>query len=238
MKRASVSTLGKLIAVMDGLFPLLEVLVLVAQYHDEDEDDIDNDEQNCPRLPQTFQAPNLCHLDLVRVGDVVEPQLPLLAPFSGLVSLGLMGIPVSIYLPMEYLVSRLSLMPQLEYLCLEFTFYIPSDDIEGDLVDSPTAARILLPNLNDISFKGDSTYLEGLAARISAPLLTTFSAAFLTKPSSTLPRLSELLSATERLRFPAASITFSGWRAEDPSMTICMAGSEECLDGSPEFVPF
>jgi hypothetical protein len=230
----------KLFAVMNGPFPVLEHLVLCVEYpdidEDEDEDESEGNKINCPRLPPTFQAPHLQYLDLKRVGNLGDKELPLLASISGLESLTLIGIPVSHYLPLEYLASRLSLMPQLETLSLEFNYYDPSDDMGGELAN---VKRISLPNLSSIFFKGDSAYLEGIAARITtAPLLTTFKATFLTEPSSALPHLTGLLTPASELRFPVASIKFSGIRVDDPEVAICMASSEQTLDVWPEFAPF
>lgn len=227
----------KLFAVMNGTFPVLEHLMLRVEYSDIDDDDDESEgnETYCPRLPSTFQAPRLQYLDLNRVGNLGEAGLPLLASLSGLVSLTLIGIPVSFYLPLEYLASRLSLMPQLECLDLEFNYYVPSDEIGRELAN---VKRISLPSLSQIFFKGDSSYLEGIAARITAPLLTKFSATFLTEPSSTLLHLSGLLSSALELRLPVASIKFSGTRVDDPNVAICVASSEQTLDRWPHFAPF
>ena len=224
-----------LFAVMNGPFSVLEHLALCVVYPDVDEDESEGNEPDPPQLPPTFQAPHLQYLDLNRVGNLGEKGLPLLTSLSGLVSLTLIGIPVSFYLPIEYLASRLSLMPQLEYLGLEFVYYVPSDDIGKELVNPK---QISLPNLSEIYFKGDSSYLEGIAARIIAPLLMNFSATFLTEPSSTLLHLSRLLSSALQLRLPAASIKFSGTRVDDPNLAMCMASSERTLDLFPHFAPF
>ena len=108
----------------------------------------------------------------------------------------LLGIPDSMSLPLEYLVSRLSLIPHLEHLGLGFIFDTDPDDIGGELNDVPNMTRISLPNLSEIFFRGDSFYLEGLAARIRSPCFKskTFIAKFFEQPSSTLPYLSRLLS--------------------------------------------
>ncbi|KAI9508966.1 hypothetical protein F5148DRAFT_1283443 [Russula earlei] len=180
---ASTTTLEKLFAAMDGPFPALEELSLAVEIPDADEDESEDDEPECPRLPQTFRAPS---------------------------------IPVSLYLPNEYLASCLSLMPRLEYFGLNFDYYDP-DEV---LVYAPNIERISLPNLKRIFFKGDSCYLECLAARIDAPLLWDFNAQFLKEPSSPLQYLSGLLSAAGELKLPVASITFSGMRVDDPKMAF------------------
>ena len=166
--KASTSTLEKLFAVMNRSFPALELLGLSGEYSDDEEDEDEDPDADFPRLPPTFEAPHLEYLDLVRVGDIGVEGMPLLTSISGLVSLSLTGIPVSFYLPIEYLASRLSFMPKLEYLRLSFDFYLPSDDIRRDLNHAPNVERISLPELDDIFFEGDSSYLEGLAALISA----------------------------------------------------------------------
>jgi len=233
---ASPATLDKLLAVMDGPFPVLEDLTLSSEFSGVG----GPDEPNSPRLPQTFQAPHLRQLDMNRVGDITVVGLPLLASFSGLVSLMLLGIPDSMSLPLEYLVSRLSLIPHLEFLGLGFIFDTDPDDIGGELNDVPNVTRVSLPNLSEIFFKGDSFYLEGLAARISSPCfkLKTFIAKFFEQPSSTLPHLSRLLLAAVELKLPVASIEFSGTGVAGPAVTICMTDSEFNLDQWPHFAPF
>ena len=57
---------------MNGIFPVLEDLALTVEYPVADE------EPDCPRLPQSFQAPRLRNLELAQVGDVVVEGLHLL----------------------------------------------------------------------------------------------------------------------------------------------------------------
>jgi hypothetical protein len=125
------------------------------------------------RLPQTFAAPHLRHLELIRVGDVATSRLHLLASITGLVTLTLEGIPASTFLPVEYLMSRLSLMPQLEYLHLNFLVRTSFDRVLSEPSDLATPP-VSFPNLHEVVFKGAITYLESLAARIRVPHLTRF----------------------------------------------------------------
>jgi hypothetical protein len=126
----STTSLGRLFAVMNGTFPVLEELAL-SVLQDADEDESEDDEIDCLQLPQAFQAPHLRCLELNGVGYVADRGLPLLTSLSGLVIIVLRGIPVSTYLPLETLVSRLPFIPQLEYLEIEFDFSTPSDDINA-----------------------------------------------------------------------------------------------------------
>jgi hypothetical protein len=237
---APLATLDKILAVMNGSFPVLEHLTLSIDHSDINEDERDSYLFGHAQLPQAFQAPHLRHLDLDRVGDVAQLELPLLASLSGLISLTLIGVPFSAFLSIEYLVSRLSLMPLLECLGLGFDSYVPIDDpdVESEPIAARNAKQIPFSNLSEIFFKGTSSYLEALAAQISAPHLKTFTARFFDEPSSPLPHLSQLLSAAAELRLPVASIEFSVADADDPHVVICIAGSEYTLDWWPNFVPF
>ena len=236
---APLATLDKIFAVMNGSFPLLEHLALSVDHSGTNEDERDSYLFD-HALPQAFRAPHLRHLDLNRVGDVAQVNLPLLASLSGLISLTLIGVPFSAFLSIDYLASRLSLMPQLECLGLGFDSYVPMDDpdLESEPIVAQNVKQIPFPNLFEIFFKGTSSYLEALAAQISAPLLKTFTAQFFDQPSSSLPHLSQLLSAAAELRLPVASIKFSGFGVDDPNVVICMAGSESTLDWWPNFAPF
>jgi hypothetical protein len=126
-------------------------------------------------------------------------------------------------------------MPQLRYLGLEFNYHVPSNDIGRELTN---VERISLPNLFEIDFKGDSSYLEGIAARITAPLLSSFRATFLTGSSPSLLHLPGLLSSTLELRLPVASIKFSQTRVDDANVAIYMARTEQNLDYWPFAAPF
>jgi len=243
--RSTSTTLEKLFAAMDGRFSILEELILIVDMDVDDESDDESDDERddehddgCLGLPRTFEAPHLRHLELSRVGYVFEEGLPLLSSLSRLISLELTGIPVSHYLPIECFASRLSSMPCLQYLNLGFDLYDPNEDA-GRLLDRvPDVERISLLHLNDIIFQGDSCYLEGLAARISAPHLTTFNALLLREPSpTTLPYLSKFLYAAEELRRCAASIRFSSGTSMD-RVALCMACTEMRLDKYSEYAPF
>jgi len=233
---ASTTVLDKLFAAMNGPFLLLEDLELFIEHSNADEDESEGDKPGRPRLPQSFQAPHLRQLDLSRVGDVTEVRLPLLTSLISLVHLALVGIPTSSYLPLDYLASCLSLMPQLEYIGLVFEIYILSDDTAREPTDPPNVKQIPLPNLTGIFFQGDSSYLEGLAAQITAPHITTFNATFYDQPSS-IPHLSDLLITAAGLRFPIACIKFPGTCIDDPNVAICMASSEQTLGRQSNFPP-
>jgi hypothetical protein len=235
---ASTATLDKLLAAMNGPFPLLDNLGLCAEPSDSGEDESEGGQLDYPRLPQSFQAPHLRQLDLTRVGNATEVGLPVLASLTSLVDLILVGIPASSYLSLDSLVLHLSLMPKLEFMDLEFEFHIPSDDIARERIDGPNVKQISLPNLTGMFFEGPSSYLERLAAQITAPHLTLFRATLLDQPSSALPHLSALLTTAAGLRFPIARIKFPSTRVFDPYVAVYMANSDHTLDRQPHFSPF
>ncbi|KAI0249123.1 hypothetical protein BJV78DRAFT_1284257 [Lactifluus subvellereus] len=187
-----------LFAVMDKPFPMLEGLRLAFSrliFYSQ--------------LPQTFAAPYLRHLELVRVGYGVISKLYLLASITGPVTLTLDDILASPFLPVvtvEYLILSLSLMPQLESLHLKFAVLTSSDRFRSER---------------------------------SAPLPESASPATLFPQSSfPLSFLSELLVAAEELRFPVASVKFMDRGDDPPESSIYMAGSEQTLGLSPENAPF
>jgi hypothetical protein len=94
--------LQKLLLVLNKHFPMLEALILSS-----------HDPYCCSRLPETFSAPRLRNLDLTKVGKLFADGIRLLASLTGLVLLSLEGIPSLVSLPVKYLVSCLSPMPQL-----------------------------------------------------------------------------------------------------------------------------
>ena len=235
------TALDKFLAVMNGSFPLLDHLGLCIEHSNPDWYENKGDRVDLSRLPQSFQAPRLRQLDLRWVGHVTEVRLPLLATLTHLAYLALAITPTSRYLLPDYLTSCLTLIPRLMHLDLTFELYIPSDDVAWGLIYSPNMKRIALSNLTRFFFEGLSSYLEALAAQISAPHITTFKATFLDRPSSTLPHLSGLLTAAVGLRFPVARIRFPSTCVRNPKLsrvTIRMASSEQTLGCWPHFPSF
>ena len=230
---------------MDGPFPLLDHLELGIEHSDpfwDDRDDGECERLDVSRLPQSFQAPHLRHLDLNGVGSITEIGLPLLAPLTNVVHLALVILPVFKHLRLtpDYLASCLSLIPQLKHLDLTFELYMLTDDAR-EPIDPWTVKQISLPNLTRFFFHGVSFYLEALAAQITAPHITSFKATFLDRPSSTLPHLSGLLTTAAGLRFPVARIKFPSTCVHDPKLsnvTIWMASSEQTLGSRQRLPPF
>lgn len=223
--------LEKLFAVMDKPFPMLEGLILRSP-----------DPFFRSRLPETFSAPSLRRLDINQVGDVFVPGVPLLASMTGLVNLSIGKVP-SLALPVNYLVSCLSAMPQLECLSLGFGSNaelpsLSSSPLNSDKTDLADLQTVQLPKLKKFFFRGACAYLEGLVSRIRTPVLAGFEVTFFRRPAAPLPQLAEFLAATEELRYPMSSLTFSGANENNPTVSITLANSERTVGQFQEFAPF
>ena len=158
----------------------------------------------------------------------------MLTSITGLVTLSLRGILSPTSLPINYLVSHLSLMPLLEYLYLEFASkpFGAQSSSPGNVDNNPAALQmqmVQLSKLDGMVFRGHCHYLEGLVSCIHAPLLTSFMLLFFSQPSTPLPCLSEFLTAAEELRYSMCSFTFSGLTENlmNPSVSIVIAGLKE-----------
>jgi hypothetical protein len=152
-------------------------------------------------LPRTFQAPLLRHFSLFHVALPIRS--PLLTTAVGLVTLALNEVPPSAYFPPIYLLTRLSLMPQLERLSINFHSPLPNRDVERQLLNTPITMHITLPNLRCLAFRGVSAYLEGLLAPIIAPVLCILRIDLFSQLTFTVPRLLQFIDDT------SATISFN-----------------------------
>lgn len=190
-----VQSLQRLVTAMDEEFPMLEFLYISTPT-----------EQDARLvLSQTFQAPHLRHLVLDNV--ICPITSPLLTPTAGLVTLSLMEIRSSANLHPHDLLQRLTLMPQLETLGIDFHSPIPSRDIERQLRRMPVV-HVTLPNLRWFGFRGVSAYLEALLPRITAPLLEKLQILFFNQLTFPVPHLLEFIRSSENLTFSSARLTF------------------------------
>jgi hypothetical protein len=135
--RMPASNLDKFLPTMDGPFPFLERLYI-------------HETEGGTRLtlPVTFQAPNLRRLILVHTALPLAS--PLLTSTGGLVELRLVGVPRSAYFPPGYLLTRLSLMPQLESLTIGFHSPLPNRNVISQFLDIPIMTHVTLPNLRSL----------------------------------------------------------------------------------------
>jgi hypothetical protein len=194
--QAPAPNLDKFLPAMDGPFPILERLYIESE----------TKEETRLALPVTFQAPNLRRLQLEYTALPIAS--PLLTSTGGLVELRLASIPRSAYFPPGYLLTRLSLVPQLESLEITFHSPLPNRDVASQLLDIPIMTHVTLPNLRILRFEGVTAYLEGLLARISTPALSVLDVLFFNQLTFTIPRLLQSIQISENLIFDALKLCF------------------------------
>ena len=193
--------LRKFITIMDEEFPILERMYIWSR----------TEGDRSLVLPRTFQAPHLRHF----ASSIALPiGSPLLTTTVGLVSLMLTEIPPSAYFSPNYLLTRLSLMPQLETLLIRFYSPLPNRDVERQSLNTPIMTHITLPNLRVLIFTGVSAYLEGLLNRIRAPLLALLDIQFFNQLTFTVPRLLQFIDTLETLSFGRVQLAFGSHSAE------------------------
>ena len=178
-----VTNMQRLIVAMDGVYPILEYLVIAYPV---------KDESAILTLPETLQAP---HLRLLRLRGFALPiGSQLLTTAVGLVTLSLIMAHPSTYFHPNTLLRWISLMPQLK------TLEIHVVDVGGQHTHTPTIAPITLPNLDN--------YLEALVHRITAPRLEKLHITLLNQLTYFVPRLLQFLNTTENLRCDSAQFGF------------------------------
>ena len=188
--------LRKIIPTMDEEFPILERFYIQS---------LTEDDTNLV-LPRTFQASHLRHLGMWTTALPIGS--PLLMTTVGLVTLRLVDIPPSTYFPPSFLLTRLSLMPQLEKLEIGFYSPLPNRDVERQPLGTPIITHITLPNLRMFLFNGVSAYLEGLLAQIRAPVLSELDIMLFSQLTFTLPRLLLFMGTFENLGFNTVKLVF------------------------------
>jgi hypothetical protein len=188
--------LGKFITAIDEQFPILDRLYIKSQ----------TEEETSLILPQTLQAPNLRHIHLWYAALPIGS--PVLTSTGGLVVLWLDGIPRSAFFPPSYILARLSLMPQLEELGIRFHFPLPNHNVVRQVLNTSITTHVTLPNLHRFSFRGFSAYLEGLLARITAPVLSTLQVDFFNQLTLTVPRLLQFMQTSENLISKVVRLVF------------------------------
>ncbi len=125
-----------------------------------------------PVVPDSLlggSAPRLRHLTFLRIPCPGLPKLLLSA--TQLVELHFWDIPHSAYISPEEMVKCLSVMTNLEKLCLGFKSPQSRPHQESKRHTSPPPTRSVLPTLMSFTLKGANEYLEDLLARIDGPRL-------------------------------------------------------------------
>ena len=151
-------------------------------------------------LPKKLLAPLLRHLTLSNISLPVQSQL--LRQAEGLMTLRLWNLPASLEFHPAHLVAQLPGMSRLEVLMVQFYTPIPQRRFESPAQPTP----ITLPSLKALAFRGGSTYLEGILARINAPLLSSLNVEFFNQLTFNLSRLLHFVRTSVTFRFRSAEM--------------------------------
>ena len=189
---ASITVLCNLLKAMNCEFPMLETLSLR----------LSPETRTGLRLPETLLAPLLRHLILSNIS--LPTQSTLLRQAEGLITLRLLNAPASSEFHPAHLVAHLLGMSHLEILIVQFYRPIPKRRFESPARPTP----IMLPSLKALVFRGSSTYLEGLLARIDAPLLTTLNVELFNQLTFNLSRMLQFVRRTGGFSFRAVEMQF------------------------------
>jgi len=212
----------KVIVPIDGDFPMLEFLCIVPN-HDSDF-----------LFPKTFQAPQLRHLILVNFTCPIGS--PLLSPAAGLVTLSLVNIPPSAYFQPDELLHRVSLIPQVEVLWIEFDLIHSGNYVDLDVTHIHNLTQISLPHLRFLKFCGFNAYLEAVLSRITAPHLEAVKIKFWGEGTFLVPCLLQFMSTSDDLRLRSAVLSFDTGGAQlsvYPSEKARLSAFEMHIEGRP-----
>ena len=195
----SPSILHKVLALMDGNFPILEHLSVSCSFS------LDSGHRLPLTLPKAFLAPNLHQLTLFSIG--LPKGLRVLTSTVFLITLTLSDIQTSNYFRPRLLVARLRSLPLLEALTIEFSIPTPHHSTEKELLGEE-GAPITLPSLKTIRFDGVGAYLESLVAQIRVPLLEQLTIRLFNQIAFVLPHLFDLIDSTKAFKLSSAKVGF------------------------------
>ncbi|KAH8977260.1 hypothetical protein EDB92DRAFT_823068 [Lactarius akahatsu] len=193
---APTAILCNLFKVMDNEFPVLENLTLHSS----------TESRTGSMLPEKLEAPSLHQLTLSNIALPI--QSPLLRQAEGLITLRLWNVPASPEFHPAHLVAQLSGMSHLEVLMIHFFVAIPNHEVERRLRSIAQLTQIALPSLKIFAFRGGSAYLEGILARLSAPLLSTLNVEFFNQLTFHLSHLRGFVPTIGEFRFRSAEMHF------------------------------
>ena len=174
--------------------------------------------------PASFLGGSVPSLQSLRLCHIPFPGLPkLLLSTTLLTDLDLRRIPHSGYISPESMVTSLSMLTRLKRLFIEFESPRCRPDRQNRR--SPPLARILLPVLAELQFRGVAEYLEDLVARIDAPQLDDLNITFFHQLIFHTPQLTQFISRTPNFKTHddlEARVVFSD---KDVSITLPQASN-------------
>ena len=156
-------------------------------------------DEMAPVVPDAFLGGSAPELKNIFLDGVAFPALPrLAASATHLTKLRLQRIPDTGYIEPEVMAACLTALPKLE----ELHIGLQSPRSRPLRIRPPLPTRTNLLALTYFVFRGDSTYLEDLIARIRAPYLDSFNIWFFMDFIFVIPKLHNFISSAERLKQP------------------------------------
>jgi len=209
---APAASLHDLVGAMDNEYPILQRLIIRSQAQ-RPENHSDTRIRNRNRsdnvtvtLRAEFRAPLMHRLILSNVAIPTSSRL-LSSAGSDLVWITLQNLPASSpdFHP-AHLTAQLGALSRLEVLTVHFSVAIPNRDVRRRLQGASTT-RVVLPRLRRLAYRGGSTYLEGILARLETPELRTMNVEFFNQLSFSLPSLLQF-ARTTAFTFRSAELHF------------------------------
>jgi hypothetical protein len=157
------------------------------------------------RLPDTFQAPCLRHLVLIRFTFPITS--PLLTTAIHLVSLSLNFDFVG-YCHHNDLLKQLALLPLLETLGIVFHLHVRDNRVEEQASHTLFITHVTLPNLRWFVFQGTSAYLEALLPGMTTPPLEKLKITLFGQLTLSTPSLLVFMNTATNLSFSNARFHF------------------------------
>jgi len=194
MLSAPQSTLAEITNAMLDTAPMLRRLIL----HTESTEFV---------LPKRFldgDGPQLRHLELHGVS--LATLHPLLPSATSLVSLVLERFPGSVYFSPESLIAHIRTMPYLRTLSIGFLTAVPGRFLPPG---QRSQARIELPALKQLVYRGFSAYLESLLSRIRTPVIQDIDITLFNQLTLRIPRICTFISDLEPFLPTTARIDFA-----------------------------
>ena len=148
-------------------------------------------------LPDGFLGGSAPRLQCLLLASIPFPALPkLLLSATQLVRLILHYIPHSGYFSPKVIVTPLAVMPNLEFLVIEFKSPLSRPHRESRR--PPPQIRTVLPALTRFQFKGASEFLEDFVSRIDTPLLDSIDIIFFHQLIFDIPQLAQFMGRSTR----------------------------------------
>ena len=201
--RKPAPTLQKLITVLDGDFPILDLFIVPLVPHVVADANFN--------VPKMFRAPHLRHVLLT---DFLTPIVS--ASFANMENLVILSLSqmTQIPSPVHYdhpigLFQLVSLMHCLEILEISFIHYYPSPDVERRLLGN--MPRVTLPSLRLLGFAGISFYLEECLPWVTIPSLEGLRVRFFDCTIYSIADIPQSMNIVGNVRLgaDAATLTFS-----------------------------